>query len=297
MVAGVVWQTTARSPSEELGSGASDRLSATVEPLPGAGAEDPVPPPELSPTPTAPRSPQPTDIRYRACDRVPPAAGSTRLTAHDAEEGADLRARLRVPSGPLVLEHGADLVLEDGTVLAGNGYEAAGAGVTPVPVAPPGTVAPVTLQVLASPESGRRVAFLEVHLGPGAVVTWSEVAGLGIGTDGGDGGFDTGTAQRATEDDPLTGYPDAFFPAGDSGSGNVCVLRQGAEETRPSGVLFTTGYGDGGYPTYGGRDAAGRLVSLVSYGGIVPWALSGLPGPVPPDVVRDEADLEAQLRD
>ncbi|WP_370521018.1 DUF4241 domain-containing protein [Cellulomonas sp. H30R-01] len=47
-------------------------------------------------------------------------------------------------------------------------------------------------------------------------------------------------------------------------------------------VVFSAGYGDGGYPTFLGYDADGVVVSAVSYGGVLPWALSGLPG-TPPD--------------
>ena len=46
-------------------------------------------------------------------------------------------------------------------------------------------------------------------------------------------------------------------------------------------VLFATGFGDGGYPTFLGRDAKGEVVSVVHDSLVVPWSVSGLPGTAP----------------
>ena len=48
------------------------------------------------------------------------------------------------------------------------------------------------------------------------------------------------------------------------------------------GIVFGTGIGDGGYPTYAGRDADGNVVALLNDGGM-PWASAGVPGTPPPD--------------
>ena len=58
-------------------------------------------------------------------------------------------------------------------------------------------------------------------------------------------------------------------------------MRWSGDAAEPDGVVFSTGIGDGGYPTYVGRDAEGGVVSVVHHGGQLPWALSGLPGTPP----------------
>jgi hypothetical protein len=142
--------------------------------------------------------------------------------------------------------------------------------------------APVTLAVINGPNFGRRVAFLEVQVRSATPVRWVEAPTLGIVTDGGDGAFIRGGALGSDgSDDDITSYVGAFYPDGDSTSGNVCVLavtRAGDVDS----VIFSTGIGDGSYATLAGYDEAGEIVSLVSYGGLVPWSASGLPGTPPP---------------
>jgi hypothetical protein len=53
-------------------------------------------------------------------------------------------------------------------------------------------------------------------------------------------------------------------------------------------VLFSTGNGNGAYPTELDYDVSGKIVSLVFYGFVVPWRLSGLPS-TPPKEVTDQA--------
>ena len=233
-------------------------------------------------------------MSFRACTREPADPSSTNLHARDItndtlKSGGPYDVS-RVPTGRMNLEHASDLVLTDGTIGAGNGYEAASAIAPQVPITRPGTVAPVTLAVLNSPRAGRRVAFLEVRLSATPPVRWDEDNRFGIGTDGGDGGFVTGA--KDTGDDLVDLYVEAWFPGGNSASGNVCVLRTPRGGARPDAVLFSTGYGDGGYPTLVGRDANGVAVSLVSYGFVVPWRLSGLPGRPPQQVLDAEAKAQ-----
>lgn len=197
-----------------------------------------------------------------------------------------------VPEGVVTVEHAADLVIRDGLLAAGSGAEAAYPHeLVPVRVATdkPLRVA-VTLAVLNSPRSGRRVAFLELHLGAGTPVTWTEEKQLFIGTDGGDGGFVTTPARIPTHPRNADSDLDVFSPK-DGSPGTECVVRR-SEGGPPDGILFSTGYGDGGYPTLVGRTADGRIVSVVSYGLVVPWALSGLPG-APPQPVIDETARRA----
>lgn len=232
-------------------------------------------PPDDPPSPTS----TVLTYRYKACTRKPPAPGSTHLRASDLPVSGTVVVR----GSTLALEHATDLVLLDGTVRSGAGYDGAtGGGGESLRVSQDPVTAPVTLAVIDSPSAGRRVAFLEVQVRPTAPVRWVEEPKLGIVTDGGDGAFIRGGALGiGGDEDPVDAYVDAFYPGGDNESGNVCVLtltRAGDVDS----VMFSTGIGDGGYPTFVGYDAAGEIVSLVSYGGLVPWSASGLPGAPPP---------------
>jgi hypothetical protein len=242
---------------------------------------------------SAPQSPS-TKVRFTACGRVAAEPASTNLKAIAITDKLLAHGGpydvTHVPTGPVTLEHATDLLLSDGRIEAGNGYEAATATGAVADVARKGVVAPVTLAVLNSKASGRRVGFVEVRLAASAPVRWSDMTALTIGTDGGDGGFTVGGAPQLGADDASTlDYVDAFYPNRNSYSGNVCVLRQPVTAGRPDAVLFETGYGDGGYPTVGGYDGSGHLVSLVSYGFVVPWRLSGLPGTPPKEVLEEAA--------
>jgi hypothetical protein len=188
-----------------------------------------------------------------------------------------------IPRGRVRLEHATNLRLPDGRLGAGNGFEAATGSAMGVAVAAEETIAPVTLAVFDSATAGRRVAFVEVRITPEKPVKWTPEEQLAILTDGGDGGFFDASAP-AVHDDPdavIDGYVRAFFPDG-SGAGNACVLRRSAGRDDPDAVLFTTGYGDGGYETFVGLDPAGTIASVVFFGDVLPWRYSGLPGSPPP---------------
>jgi hypothetical protein len=218
-----------------------------------------------------------------ACPRTAAAPATTNLrpVARIDASNAAWPPGAPIPRGQVRLEHVADLALGDGRLGAGSGWEAATGQVELRTVAAGPVVAPVTLAVLDSPQAGRRVAFAEVRIGAALPVRWSLEPGLGIGTDGGDGGFVSGPARQVEGDDELIdGYVDAFYPGGDY-AGHVCVRRV-TPDGAPDALLFSTGYGDGGYPTFAGRDADGRVVSVVSFGGVLPWAYGGLPGRPPP---------------
>jgi hypothetical protein len=189
-----------------------------------------------------------------------------------------------VPAGHLGLEYAADLLLDDGRLGTGNGYEGAVAGGRVLAITSPGTSAPVTLAVFENAQVGQRVAFVEARLAPGVPVRWAQEVLLNIVTDGGDGGFYAGSAPYPDVDDEnsdafINSYVDALFPRGDVD--NVCALRTPAGSSRPDSVLFPTGYGDGRYPTFVGRDAHGTPVSVVLDTLILPWQASGLPGTPP----------------
>ncbi len=299
--------TACGSATPERGAGAtpspgsSSRISTVTQlperPLPQRSSPDA----GVSPAPLHRTTAPTTPVTFEACARTAPPGGTTDLQPGritDAMSHGVLGDLEDVPSGTITLEYAGKLHLTRGSLGAGSGFDAATATATATvqAVGAKGVDAPVTLSVLTNPRSGRLVGFVEVRLPGGQPVRWADIPSLGIGTDGGDGGFFAGGAPTLdpTDDTALDGYLEAFFPHQNSASGNVCVVRRAVPSPDIDGVLFSTGYGDGGYPTFGGYAADGRLVSLVSYGFVVPWRLSGLPGSPPKDVVDEERKLAAR---
>jgi hypothetical protein len=137
-----------------------------------AGSDDPAMSVSDEPVPSdASTSSVPGSYRYHACPRKGPAHGTTHLRASDLPVDGDIVVR----GSSLTLEHATDLVLLEGTVRSGNGYDGAtGAGGEELRVAREPVTAPVTLAVIDSPSAGRRVAFLEVQVRPTAPVRWVE---------------------------------------------------------------------------------------------------------------------------
>jgi hypothetical protein len=271
------------------GCGSTDRsisVSASLGNVSGSRTAAP----EGEPTATAPEGDDASTwsaspVVFRACPRTLADPGATHLRPPSRVTAATAaQVPHGLPLGVVRLEHAADLMLGQGTIAAGNGYDAAtGPTLETVRVSPGAVIAPVTIAVYDSPQTGRRVLFVEVRVAPGTPVSWVEERKLGILTDGGDGGFVDGSASGpdgAPQDGGPGDYVEAFYPGGSSGSGNVCVQRIDVAG-RVDAVLFSTGFGDGGYPTFLGRDADGRVVSVVHDSMIVPWSFSGLPGAPP----------------
>lgn len=230
-------------------------------------------------------------MSFAPCGREPADASRTNLRP-SALTAADRAAAGSwaegIPDGQLVVEAATELDVQDGILGAGAGYYASigqpegtsrVAGTTVADV-------PVNVAILDSPSSGRRVAFVELRLAATPPATWVEDPRLGIGTDGGDGGLlalgeSPVPLDEAAMDAALGDSFAAYFPDQDDYSTwNQCLVRSAGG--RVDGVLFSTGWGDGFYPTYLGKDASGEIVSVVSFGGVIPWNLSGLPGQAPP---------------
>ncbi len=242
------------------------------EPVGGplGGASQPVVTPSFTACGTSEAQPARTNLRPRA------------LSAGDAHVDPDRFGTLPV-DGALVVEDAGDLVLADGFVDAGSGFEVGYAApfAPDVRVADATVTAPVAVAVLDTASSGRRVAAVEVRVGAGTPVRWEEEPDLFFGTDGGDGGFlATRGLPTGVEVDGWD-YVEAFYPDGDSAAGIVCVLRRTSAGGQVDGVLFSTGWGDGGYPVLLGRAADGAVVSVLCWTGIVPWEWSGLAGEIP----------------
>lgn len=248
------------------------------------------------PAPAPPTPPHQPWVTYDACGNKRANVATTNLRPRVLPASLPTQYDLDFQAGTMTTEHATDLVLRDGLIGAGNGAEAAYPhGLARVRVGPAAPVkVPVTVAVLNSHRSGRRVAFVELHIGADAPVQWTEETSLFIGTDGGDGGFATSSAMVPSFPQNADSFLDAFYTNGDSISSIVCVVRH-SDDKPADGVVFDIGYGDGGYPTLLGWSAEGRIVSVVSYGFVVPWALSGLPG-VPPREVVDETRRRATAK-
>jgi hypothetical protein len=279
------WGRGATPTPEQLGAGWSPADGAPAGDQPEAGATDGGPTgddPLVEPSASAPEGPPP---RFVPCTLRRASAASTHLDPVPVvtERMARSVPGEEMPTGRVLLLHAADLVLPDGRLGGGDGYDASIG-------APEGdflrvgdgrTVAPVTLAVVDSPRFGRRVAFAEVRTGPGRPVAWTLSPDLSIVTDGGDGGFfRAGLPEVVGDEGWIEGYVSAFEAAYKVNDG-LCVQRLPQGSSVPESILFPTGIGDGRYPTLIGTDARGRVVSVVHTGYLLAWELSGLPGPKP----------------
>lgn len=270
--------------------------SAPTPPLPATSTTPPEPgPPPAPASTTTPLPDDPARIAaarpaFAPCSRAEadPSQTNLRPSALTQEDRAAGGARLAtLPSGGLVVEAATTMDIPEGVLGAGSGYAAAIGepdGTLRVSRAAL-TAVPVSLAVFDSPEAGRRVAFVELRLAPTPPARWVPAPELVIGTDGGDGGIlairsgrDHLTAEAAGA--AVEDYFAAAFPTKDPQSWNQCLVRTVGGHV--DGILFSTGWGDGAYPTYLGEDASGTVVSVVSFGVVLPWNLSGLPGVPPP---------------
>ena len=138
---------------------------------------------------------------------------------------------------------------------------------------------------LAVVKAGRRNAFAIIRFSSNRVVKWEMAATaaqnvatlkgdevFGYGVDSGTGGFCDASAmqliQEANEnDDPFfKQVTDEMHPS-DQNS------RRGAHVESPNGsiAVFSSGFGDGHYPSYFGLDAAGEPAMLVTDFKVVKW--------------------------
>jgi hypothetical protein len=155
---------------------------------------------------------------------------------------------------PLVLPSGA--VVADGA-LAGE--------VAPLPfVAEPGSY-PVQVTLARQPGSTfDNVVLASLVLSHAPTVTWKEVSVVGV--DGGTAGFTSAEGSKAlgkaVDADPAAWSLDAFV-AFDSLVAHDSLVTEAPIDADTNLVLFTTGYGDGGYPVYVGLDADGKPTRYV----------------------------------
>jgi hypothetical protein len=178
---------------------------------------------------------------------LPP--GIARIT-----EDGDLVLTDDVIAEPLVLPSGA--VVAD-AALAG--------GVDPLPyTVDPGSYPVHVTLAAASGDRFGNVAFASLVVSDSPTVRWTEVPGVGV--DGGTAGFvsaegSDALGQLIADDDAAwSALQEAAF---DSLAAHDYLVTDFPIDDTLNMVLFSTGYGDGGYPLFVGLDANGKPTRFV----------------------------------
>ncbi|GAA4623027.1 hypothetical protein [Cellulomonas oligotrophica] len=257
-------------------------LAACAQGSPGAGLSS-APPPMPEVTPTIGPGGVSDEVTFTPCPRATSDPSRTHLQPQDAPADPRTDGEMWAQrDGPLLVEDAGDLLLVDGLLgvdTAGAVFDGRADG--HIQVASTTVTVPITLQVLDSAYSGRRVTFVEAQISPDEPARWESADDLWILTDGGDGGY-LAPADAVRALDALAMIePSVEAMHRDDG---VCAHRRSWLDGPVDAVLFPIGGGDGLYPTYLGRDSDGDLVSVVTWGDMTPWTTSGLPGTPPPDV-------------
>jgi hypothetical protein len=144
---------------------------------------------------------------------------------------------------------------------------------------------PLTLAI-ASIGNDERVGYAKITFAPGRIESWelAVVAGqdvatlkkgevFGYGVDSGTGGFMDAAALQAYEAERLKGgepFDQRLFVELDktykhTRSWYLLPTEKGTV------AMFSSGYGDGFYPTYRCYDKAGKLLAVITDFGLVPW--------------------------
>jgi hypothetical protein len=184
----------------------------------------------------------------------------------------------------LAVARAGDLVLPSGRVVASDAFFV-GLDSEAFTVALPAGRYPVRLLEAESAETGERVAAALIRAAPGDPVAWEiahlagqDPATLGpgevftYGVDSGTGAFaslEAAEAIAALDEAELEAYSNALIdglsPSEEVYLNSTAVVVDPVAELNV--IAFTTGYGDGGYPSFFGFDAAGRpLVLLTDFG-------------------------------
>lgn len=190
-------------------------------------------------------------------------------------------------TGTMALLSGGELALPTGRVavcdpLVALGEELGGFTATVAPGRYPVTVAVVTLGDPDADQPHRRVAAARLEISDAPAVTWElalqqeqDAAGLaddeffGYGVDAGTGCFvDASVDSRF---DGGTGPEDSqLIDAIEATGWTVQPLNHTDPATGQQVVLFFSGWGDGAYPTWVGRDTAGEVCCFATDFFVVP---------------------------
>lgn len=250
-----------------------------------------VPPPRIGVVYQAcPSGSAPEGLGWLRSGSVPAVALSETLKA----EGLDAEV-VQSEGGTLTVRDGGTLQIASGVLLVGTASEAAeGSAYQRVELGAGPVTARVLVSVLRGPSGHQAPAFAELVLPGGPAVSWSIVGStiddatgenLGSGvvaggvpvleaayTDTGPGGY---VPEALAYFDVL--YRDSDAPPAKGVPG--CAVRRDPSGEVVGLMLEHAQYGDAG--VYAGRDADGRVVSLVLHAGTAPWTASGLPGSRP----------------
>ena len=124
------------------------------------------------------------------------------------------------------------------------------------------------------------------------VVRWRQLRRVAYGTDGGLGGITT--VEWAAKDKELDNVVQRRWEqAFTSGRQSLAVDADGHEGVDT--IAFANGFGDGGFPSIAGYDAAGRRARIVLWTIVAPWRLSFPDGAAPRRVHERENALAACL--
>jgi hypothetical protein len=123
------------------------------------------------------------------------------------------------------------------------------------------------------------------------VARWRELHATAYGTDGGTGAIatvetpiDLGTYEELSE---------AVLAAWTKGRESFTADLDGSPGIDT--IIFSNGYGDGGFPSIAGYDASGRRAAIVLWSVVVPWRLAFPIGQPPSQVTERENELAGCL--
>jgi hypothetical protein len=125
------------------------------------------------------------------------------------------------------------------------------------------------------------------------VVRWRQLARVAYGTDGGLGGITTvewAAVDKSLDNDVQRRWEEQLI---DKGRQSFAIDADGVEGIDT--IAFANGFGDGGFPSIAGYDAAGRRSAIVLWTIVAPWRLAFPQGRPPPQVTAREKVLAACL--
>jgi hypothetical protein len=132
--------------------------------------------------------------------------------------------------------------------------------------------------------------------GDSPVARWAALPRLAYGTDTGTGAITTEEWADRSRQLPSPNVLDRLFEKKliDGRADHVVADIDGVPGTDT--IVFSNGFGDGGFPLVAGYDASGRRVALVIWHVKAPWRLAFPHGTPPRQVTEREAELAKCLR-
>lgn len=239
------------------------------------------------------RDPQAREWRAEGC----PVGGDTSLTWFDPRTPRDDEILDVDPlEGWLGFEvvRAADLVLPDGMILeTGGEYLGSDGYSTAVKVAEPGTYPYFFLLSAYEGHEGRPALAQLVLDAEATPVRWEADDRFGFTTDGGIGylGSPDAVPLADGEFDEEVFWWFLDFSADDA---EEPICWQYRYDGGSNFVVFSNGYGDGGFPGAVGYDSDGEAVAITWFFGWESWILAGIPGE-PPAPITEMVECRQRL--